>query len=81
MKCSYSGSFMQILGDIRPIVFHNIIILRCLMNCVYFLVNPPTDSRQVWIDGPPHARAALPQTLTDGELQVQQRDSLQHQQD
>lgn len=53
------------------------------MDCVlfYFLLNPPTDSCQVWIDGPPHARAAFPQTLTDGELQVQQRDSLQDQQD
>lgn len=53
------------------------------MDCVlfHFLLNPPTNSCQVWIDGPPHARAAFPQALTDGELQVQQRDSLQDQQD
>lgn len=48
-------------------------------NVHYFLL--PTDSSQVGVNGPPDPHAAFPQTLTDGKLQVQQRNALQNQQD
>ena len=38
-----------------------------------------TDSPQVRGDGGPHADAALSETLSDGQLQIQQRQPLEHQ--
>lgn len=40
-----------------------------------------TDSTQQRRDGVPDADAALPQTLTDGQLQIQQRQTLEDQRD
>lgn len=40
-----------------------------------------TNPGQVRMNGGPHPQTASPQTLTDGELEMKQRDSLKHQQD
>jgi len=40
---------------------------------------PPTDSTQERRDGVPDADAAHAEPLTDGQLQVEQREALEHQ--